>query len=925
MSTRRVHQLLHGYKNGHRRLAGSLKLPASDEDLTSRISDLSGPLFGSHEFRPYFTGYPLLKSEYYAIARTWLDSKAPRAGCVLTHTLLIPVGELGEIEDLQALFDLLGNVPRRDALSRYEDPINLPPGDPSGPSSTRLDEAEAIDFIEKYFGERIRPILWLDAPCPEGIVRFLYSSLWPRMRQQFAFCTLSLQLRNLADRPFDLLFAPSSRRTKHHQLEGRNIVGVKSAETSRSSKDPQTQQWHSQLAKALFFNHLKGLQFRDEFPELWASLEPDPTSISRMYRLQELANRMSTSPMAAVGIMDLLSSLAPGDDQATACKARMVQEGIKSSHSLPDPLQSLKTLYLISDRLEQRAFSTVDEGIVQRMTDVVAEVTQRDPDGAIETGQRAILMENATRSPYVAGVAQGLAKIADDNPNKLLELNHAAVSAPVIIAAEPTVAAGYYSATRDSLEAEKVSRELAQSLGYIEKEADRCRLRETLLPKVSRYGDSTVLRELLKGLPSEEVPTTLDCIGQATNNFSSDVIQQVVAAEISEQHSFATREWTHQIKSWSFGTATVAAASFSSSPQGLKDLLSYSGSAFQQSLLLAAFIERQHKYRIPKWLQACLRDNSALFMRLLSDGAQDVPAVCAVVERVLGEIADIPLTPDESLFAAVERFREASFGTSLVDAAVGRAITEYINGSVKKREFSQWADSAFGRLWFEQVPYPRLASLLGEVEGAATPRWLRAWSMLQYAPDTVYVRMYSPINGLVDLLLRSYLDGWTEEVSEKWVSIIQRAKSVRARQLHLELCAKALDYSITHPDLPLSKVVVESFPVVYGHTLTKDSDTSLLSPLLYLFSGWDKGKELRRQIVQSFLKSEWPPEDLALAMPDELTLRKIFKRLRRHSSGDRFIAAMLTGLERHKDPKATEMRRALKEMVESPGFDEPWI
>lgn len=924
MSTRTVHQLLHGYQDGHRRLAGSLRLSASDEDLISRISDLSGPLFGEREFQPYFTGYPLSKGKYYAVARTWLDSEAPRAGCVLTHTLLIPAGEIGEIENLQALFDLLGSIPKRDALSRYEDPISLFSQSSVRPSRACVDKAMAVDFINKYFGEGLRPILWLDAPCPEDIAGLLFSSLWPRMRRQFAFCTLSLQLRSLDDRPFDLLFAPSSRRSKHHQLERRNVVGVESAETSRLSKDPQTQRWQPQLAKEIFSGRSRGLPFRDEFPELWASLEPDPTAISRMYRLRELMDRMSTSPMAAVGIMDLLSSLAPEGDQSLACKARMVHQGIETSSSLSDPLQSLRTLYLIGDRLEQRAFSAVDEGIVQRMADVVAEMTRRNPDGAIETGQRVILMEDATRSPYVVGVARGLAKIAGDNPSKLLELNRAAVSAPIVIAAEPTVAAAYYSATRDSLEAEMVSRELTQSIGYVEKEADRRRLREVLLPQVATHEDSTVLRELLKDLPSRDVTATLDCIEQATNSFSSDVIQQVVAAEISEQHPFATREWARQSKSWSFGTTTVTAASFGRSPQGLDDLLSYSGSAFQQSLLLAAFIEHQHKYRIPEWLQTCLRDDAELVIILLSDGVQDIPATCAVIERVL-EIPDIPLTPDESLFTVVERFQEASFSTSLVDATMSRAISEYIGGSIKKREFSQWAESAFGRVWFDRVPYPRLASLLVQAEDITVSRWSCAWSVLQYAPDTIYTRRYSPVDKLVDLLLRSHLDEWTEEVSVNWVSIIRRAEDVGARSLHLTLCVKALNYSINHLDLPLSKVVVESFPVVYNHTLTKDSSLSWLRPLSYLFSDWDKGKELRRQIVQSFLKSEWPPEDLALAMPDKQTLRKIFKRLHRRSGGDRFITRMLTGLEKHKDPKATKMYRTLKELVESPEFDESWI
>ena len=88
-----VHQLLHGYKNGHELLAGSVKLAQSDAELVARLSDLSGTLQNDIHFYPYLSVYPLPSENYYAIARTWLDNDAPRSGCVLTHTLLVRMGD----------------------------------------------------------------------------------------------------------------------------------------------------------------------------------------------------------------------------------------------------------------------------------------------------------------------------------------------------------------------------------------------------------------------------------------------------------------------------------------------------------------------------------------------------------------------------------------------------------------------------------------------------------------------------------------------------------------------------------------------------------------------------------------------------------------------------------------------------------------
>jgi len=86
-----VHQLLHGYRRGHQLLAGSTRLKHKDADIVARLSDLSGSLSKEAEFRPYLTAYPLPRSDFYALAKTCLDNNALRAGCVVTHTLLIPI------------------------------------------------------------------------------------------------------------------------------------------------------------------------------------------------------------------------------------------------------------------------------------------------------------------------------------------------------------------------------------------------------------------------------------------------------------------------------------------------------------------------------------------------------------------------------------------------------------------------------------------------------------------------------------------------------------------------------------------------------------------------------------------------------------------------------------------------------------------
>jgi len=78
-SVLRVHQILHGYAQGHQQLAQSVQVRLRDAKTMLVLSDISGP-----GVRPgdegYLTGYPLSDSKLYVIARTWAASRCPGRG-----------------------------------------------------------------------------------------------------------------------------------------------------------------------------------------------------------------------------------------------------------------------------------------------------------------------------------------------------------------------------------------------------------------------------------------------------------------------------------------------------------------------------------------------------------------------------------------------------------------------------------------------------------------------------------------------------------------------------------------------------------------------------------------------------------------------------------------------------------------------------
>src|SRR6266436_1552911 len=116
-------QTLHGYENGHRLLASSLRLESRDERALLTMSDLSGPT-AAESFLEYLTGYMLPGGSHYAIAKTWYASEMERPGCVWTHTLLISAGDIHKVGSLASVYKRFFR-PRLRSGYRYTERVQI--------------------------------------------------------------------------------------------------------------------------------------------------------------------------------------------------------------------------------------------------------------------------------------------------------------------------------------------------------------------------------------------------------------------------------------------------------------------------------------------------------------------------------------------------------------------------------------------------------------------------------------------------------------------------------------------------------------------------------------------------------------------------------------------------------------------------------
>lgn len=111
-----IHQILHGYREGHCQLASSITLPnLQDIQKIDSLSDWS-EFVSTYGDSSYITIYPLEQSGYIVIAKSWYAEEMPRPGCVWTHSLVLKMSDLKYISDFYALNDFF----RRPSLDNYE-------------------------------------------------------------------------------------------------------------------------------------------------------------------------------------------------------------------------------------------------------------------------------------------------------------------------------------------------------------------------------------------------------------------------------------------------------------------------------------------------------------------------------------------------------------------------------------------------------------------------------------------------------------------------------------------------------------------------------------------------------------------------------------------------------------------------------------
>lgn len=203
-----VHQAVHGYRDGHRLLSNSMPLSADAARSMLVLSDMSGPSM-QPGFDEYLTGYPLTGSDFFVLAKTWYAPEMQRPGCVWTHSLLIPRGQVSRIAAKCLLERFwrpqLEGVEKAAAMPIVLDHRHSIESDGAGFN----DRAVMATLVEAILGQPRSVIVFVDTATQlEASILRLWETLWPAERARFSFCTGALLPRSNSGALLDLQAVP---------------------------------------------------------------------------------------------------------------------------------------------------------------------------------------------------------------------------------------------------------------------------------------------------------------------------------------------------------------------------------------------------------------------------------------------------------------------------------------------------------------------------------------------------------------------------------------------------------------------------------------------------------------------------------------------------------------------------------------------
>lgn len=870
-----IDQQLHGYQHGHELLSGTIRLPPSDQDLVDRLSDLAGPLAPGEKFAPYLTCYPLPSGSHYVLARTWQDREAPRAGCVRTRSLLIPMPNWMSDVDPGALAAIVTEVgptaPCKRLSFEVSEALPLPAVSGAG-----------IELLEALFLEDASAVAVFGAASPDTIALRILTAVWPSMRRRFTVSTFCNSPRSIAKKSFDLVFAPVDARPNFSDWKGRRIDGSKGG-TPRHH-------WASRIVDAVFRAPHPSLSGLDVFGEMAEDKEGSPHALRLSLLWDELSAKVDADPHAALGLLDIANTRSSRRvNLVTGLEPEFARAAEVAVAKFP-PAEAWRFLQLLITKLGNTRWRLSLARSIRSLTSSFAAEHPADALAVVP-----VLLREDGGDFLLSGIAQGLAGVEPFQPVSRMLADLSGQDLMKIMLATPELIP---MALRSD---GGIDGPLAESLALATAE-ERSQAHRRMLPHLLADRHSALLRDCLSQSSAEEIVSEADHLRRMNGLRSSALNEVVVEAAYRAGAVRAVRD------------IVVEADQSGPVDAMIKHLLQPTPSDVDWIL----DVLDNDDPRRSSLLHGVLLGASAGQLRTIIDRPESRSRILAAINgrsdssELLARIVEgVPLPADDLLPLVAEILPDlpGHRGSVLAAKCVGEALLRN-------------PDPAQDRL---------LANLLDragpEVDGALAFRvGLRAASTAIVNRNLIALEAVAPVArkrllAEPELLANAIMARRTLDISYQAAEAASRllwdSASVN-KWGYVRAAARLLPYVMEQKGPSASALLVAVFPPVYRE-LQQERLPDFLS-FVFMFLDWDRCKIARKALAEAALHSKWRPRDVAFAAARAGDVERILSTIAKRGGGQSFLTSVRHEIASIPEPSKKQVLRALKEIESGTGI-----
>ena len=877
MST--IHQQLHGYRSGHQLLQSSVRLDRKDQDLIDHLSDMAGPLRPGERFDAYMSAYPLPSLKYYVLAKTEQDLDAPRAGCVTTKTLLVPMHFWENEASPAALAELLEGP-------TSDEPIAVP-ADTQAPTLAAINNPVLIELVEALFLEKRSAIVVFDAPDSKKIALRLLTALWPGMRCRFSLCTFALSPRKLSGKSFDLLFAPKSARTYFSDWEGRWIETAAKAVTERH-------RWTSLILQRIFSSRIPHLLDADSIRIFVGDDDEGSENILRLCLLwEELREKAIEVPTAVLGLIDIANSR-----NAVVSTWEVLEPAIANAITNAADSMDTKSAWDFLTALLGKFRNDPFTGIIAKaLRSAGTKLTQRDWGSALTyLAKEAPIERGGSSEELLQSVAASLAIV---DPYQLTEALVAVSPRRLLMIAslDDGLLARIFSGTDAAIDAALIQ-SFTQGFKFLTPE-ERSRQGFRFLQHIRGDQDSVLLAQIIEGAQTTQLVEAVDLIWGAkairTPQLGKVLCDAATAndSKVRVRTAFARLgddEQTNRCIEW------LLAAD----PADMRWLLENAEISSRRTTFLNNFIKESNPDNLVRAFSSPKIATKAL--NLLAGDLRQFASTAARI-AVLPTITAVDhITLGLKIYPMLQGAERATLAQSIVSRVLTDAAVQ--GGDLPERVIAAVLNDI-------DLPAMITTGLDTDQDGKQVSRTLVAFDRVAPAVRTL-------LEAHVDLIVQLVASRRDFDLTKDGAMAIARLIQTTAHldyHTHVKICSTIFPFAIDARQKPASPIIIATFPTIYN-VLRKGSDNFGLMKLL-IFADWDKCKIARKNLVRAFVTSKWSPVDLAITAFHSRELSRILKRLLKESGGSSYLAKIEKGAQRLDEVIREPILKAIKEVRSS--------